>query len=43
MDGGSAHPKAATYTGQHKQRINANIHVSSRIRKKKKDFSFTTA
>jgi hypothetical protein len=32
LDGGSARRKAATYTGQHKHRINANIHVSSGIR-----------
>jgi hypothetical protein len=28
---GSARRKAATYTGKHKHRINANIHISSGI------------
>jgi hypothetical protein len=32
LDGGSAQRKAATYTGQHKHRINADIHSLSAIR-----------
>jgi hypothetical protein len=32
LGGGSARRKAANYTGQHKHRINANIHASSGIR-----------
>jgi hypothetical protein len=32
LDGGSARRKAATYVGQHKRGINADIHTSSRIR-----------
>jgi hypothetical protein len=31
LDGGSAHRKAGTHTGQHKRRINANIHALSGI------------
>jgi hypothetical protein len=32
LDGGSARRKAATHTGQHKHRMNADIHASSGIR-----------
>jgi hypothetical protein len=32
LDGESVHHKAATYTGEHKHRINANIHALSGIR-----------
>jgi hypothetical protein len=32
FDGGSARHKTATYTGQHKHRINTNIHALSGIR-----------